>query len=312
MKHTRRAALGVLAAAVLATAACGNGGTTGGEQGSMTIALSVSTLNNPFFVQLKEGAEEAARELGVTLTVLDAQNDAVNQVNQVQTAVTQGVKAVVINPVDSDQAAPAAKAAENAGVPVVAADRSINNATVVSTVASDNVQGGQLAAEALAQAMGGGGEVVVLQGVPGASASRERGQGFQEGVAQQAGLNVVATQPADFDRAKGLDVMTNLLQAHPNVKGVFAENDEMALGAIKALGDRAGQDVVVVGFDGTPDGLAAIEAGQLAASIAQQPREIGRQAVEQAVRAARGEQTQQTIQVPVKVVTKENVAEFTK
>ncbi len=123
-------------------------------------------------------------------------------------------------------------------------------------------------------------------------------------------LQVVASQPADFDRAKGLDVMTNLLQSHPRLTGVFAENDEMALGAIKALGDRAGRDVHVVGFDGTPDALVAIESGAMAATIAQQPKILGRTAVEQAVKAARGEQVDEVIDIEVKVVTQNNVAQF--
>ena len=127
-----------------------------------------------------------------------------------------------------------------------------------SFIASDNVAGGKLAAEALAEAIGESGKVIVLQGVAGTSASRERGQGFSEGIAAFPNIEVVAMQPADFDRAQGLDVATNLLQANPDVVGIFAENDEMALGAIQALGARAGQDVFVVGFDGTDDGAATV------------------------------------------------------
>ena len=104
--------------------------------------------------------------------------------------------------------------------------------------------------------------------------------------------------------------MTNLLQAHPGVSGVFAENDEMALGAIKALGSKAGKSVQVVGFDGTPDGLKAVEAGTLYASVAQQPSELGRIAVDNALQGPEGKTVEKTVKVPVKVVTKENVAGF--
>ncbi|RKT51804.1 substrate-binding domain-containing protein [Saccharothrix australiensis] len=298
-----------LSALTLALTACGSGATGGGGGGDITIGLAISTLDNPYFVALKEGAEKAAAELGVKLTVVDAQNDATNQVNQVQTFTTQGVKAIVINPVDSKQASPAAKAAENASIPLVAVDRSVDEGKVASEVASDNVQGGTLAAIELGRAVSG--EVVHLQGIPGASASRDRGRGFEEGL-NSGGIKVVASQPADFNRAKGLDVMTNLLQANPGIKGVFADNDEMALGAIKALGDRAGKDVQVVGFDGTPDGLQAIADGTMAATIAQQPDVLGRKAVEQAVKAARGESVQEVVDVEVKVVTKKNLAEFKK
>lgn len=299
-----------LSALALALTACGSGTqATGGGGGDITIGLAVSTLDNPYFVALKEGAEKAAAELGVKLTVVDAQNDATNQVNQVQTFTTQGVQAIVLNPVDSKQAGPAAKAAENAAVPLVAVDRSVDDGKVVSEVASDNVQGGTLAAIELGRAASG--DVVHLQGIPGASASRDRGRGFEQGL-NSGGIKVVASQPADFNRAKGLDVMTNLAQANPAIKGVFADNDEMALGAIKALGDRAGKDVQVVGFDGTPDGLKAIEDGTMAATIAQQPDVLGRKAVEQAVKAAKKEAVQGVVDVEVKVVTKKNLAEFKK
>ncbi|GAA1641036.1 hypothetical protein GCM10009733_042600 [Nonomuraea maheshkhaliensis] len=120
----------------------------------------------------------------------------------------------------------------------------------------------------------------------------------------------MAKQPADFDRTKGLDVMTNLIQSHPDVTGVFAENDEMALGAIKALGARAGQQVKVIGFDGTPDGIAAVQAGTMAATIAQQPRLLGQEAVDAAVKLAKGETVEKAVAVPVKVATKENASEF--
>ncbi|MEV0676949.1 substrate-binding domain-containing protein [Actinosynnema sp. NPDC050436] len=298
-----------LSALALALTACGSGTQAGGGGGDITIGLAVSTLDNPYFVALKQGAEKAAAELGVKLTVVDAQNDATNQVNQVQTFTTQGVQAIIINPVDSKQAGPAAKAAENATIPLVSVDRSVDDGKVVSEVASDNVQGGTLAAIELGRATTG--EVVHLQGIPGASASRDRGRGFEQGL-NSGGIKVVASQPADFNRAKGLDVMTNLVQANPGIKGVFADNDEMALGAIKALGDRAGRDVQVVGFDGTPDGLQAIADGTLAATIAQQPEVLGRKAVEQAVKAAKKEAVQEVVDVEVKVVTKQNLAEFKK
>ncbi|MEU1133423.1 substrate-binding domain-containing protein [Streptomyces sp. NPDC005900] len=282
-----------------------------GSSGTSTkLGMSLSTLNNPFFVQMKEGAQAEAEKAGVDLTVTDAQNDASQQSNQLQNFTGEGVQAVIVNPVDSDAAGPAVRAANKQDIPVVAADRGVNKATTATLVASDNVAGGRLAAKTLAAKLGSKGKVIVLQGTPGTSASRERGQGFAEGIKAYPGIDVVARQPADFDRTKGLDVMTNLLQSHKGVTGVFAENDEMALGAVKALGDKAGRTVPVVGFDGTPDGLKAVEAGTLYASVAQQPRELGRIAVENAVRAARGKKVRETVKVPVKVVTSKNVQDF--
>ncbi|MEU2797958.1 substrate-binding domain-containing protein [Streptomyces sp. NPDC007117] len=282
-----------------------------GSSGSTTrIGMSLSTLNNPFFVQMKEGAQAEAEKAGIDLTVTDAQNDASQQANQLQNFTSSGVSSIIVNPVDSDAVGPGVRSANQADIPVIAADRGVNKADTATLVASDNVAGGRLAADALADKLGGKGSIVILQGTAGTSASRERGAGFAEGLKAYPDIKVVAKQPADFDRTKGLDVMTNLIQSHPDVTGVFAENDEMALGAVKALGGKAGKSVSVVGFDGTPDGLTAVEAGTLYASVAQQPAELGKIAVRNAVKAAKDEMVASTVKVPVKVVTRENAADF--
>lgn len=308
-----RQAATYVVAAVVAVAVVGamsflHSGTSAAKD--QKIGLSLSTLNNPFFVQIKQGAQEEAKKLGADLTVTDAQNDASQQANQLQNFTSEGVGSIIVNPVDSDAAGPSVRAANKADIPVVGVDRGVNKAETAALVASDNVEGGKLGAKALAEKLGGKGRIVILQGLAGTSASRERGAGFAEGLKAYPGIEVVAKQPADFDRTKGLDVMTNLLQAHPDVDGVFAENDEMALGAIKALGSKAGSSVAVIGFDGTPDGLKAVKDGTLYASVAQQPTELGRIAVRNALKAAEGEKVEQTVKVPVKVVTKENVDEF--
>ncbi|MHC3470395.1 ABC transporter permease/substrate-binding protein [Streptomyces sp. 7R007] len=274
------------------------------------MGLSLSTLNNPFFVQIRAGAQAEAKKLGVDLTVTDAQNDASQQANQLQNFTSSSLGAIIVNPVDSDAASNSVKAADRAKIPVIAVDRGVNKATVDALVASDNVKGGELAARTIAEKLGGEGKIVILQGQAGTSAARERAAGFAAGLKAYPGIQVVAQQPADFDRTKGLDVMSNLLQAHPDVQGVIAANDEMALGAVKALGSKAGKSVQVVGFDGTPDGLKAVEQGTLYASVAQQPTQLGRIAVDNALRALQGKKVQETVKVPVKVVTRQNVAGF--
>ncbi|WP_030600985.1 substrate-binding domain-containing protein [Streptomyces fulvoviolaceus] len=274
------------------------------------VGLALSTLNNPFFVQIQAGAKAEAKKLGVDLTVTDAQNDASQQANQLQNFTSSGLDSIIVNPVDSDAASNSVNAADKAKIPVIAVDRGVNEATVDALVASDNVAGGELAAQTVAEKLGGEGKIVILQGQAGTSAARERAEGFAKGLKAYPGIQVVAQQPADFDRTKGLDVMSNLLQAHPDVQGVIAANDEMALGAIKALGSKAGKSVSVVGFDGTPDGLKAVKDGTLYASVAQQPTQLGKIAVDNALKALQGEKVEQTVKVPVKVVTKENVAGF--
>ncbi|MEQ4722916.1 substrate-binding domain-containing protein [Nonomuraea sp. B19D2] len=298
----------VIVGAAFGLAACGS--SAGSEpSGDLNIGMSVSTLDNPYFVQFRDGAEAAAQNFGVKLTVTDANNDATKQANQVQSFTGQKMKAIIINPVRSETLGPPVKAAAQLNIPVIAADRSINGAEVAQTLTSDNVTGGKLGAQELAKQLGGKGEVVVLEGTAGTSAARDRSRGFYEGIAAYPDIKVVAEQRADFHRAKGMQAMTQLIQRHPDITGVFAENDEMALGAVQALGPKARQ-VKVVGFDGTPEGIKAVQAGTLAATVAQQPRLLGWQAVDGAIKAARGQIIAKSVAIPVKVATKENAREF--
>lgn len=308
MKKTFRAALAIVCAGTLmaGTAACGSTSSSGGDK----VALLVSTLNNPFFVDLRDGAQAAAKDLGVDLMVSDAQNDSSTQQNQAQNAQSQGAKAVIINPVDSDAASPAVAPLLSSRLPVISVDRSVTGEDVTSHIASDNVAGGAQAADELAKAVGEKGKVIILQGTPGAASTRDRGDGFKKEIKKYSGIEVVAEQTANFDRAEALDVTTNLMQSHPDVVGIYAENDEMALGAIQSLGSKAGTDVKIFGFDGTEGGLKAVSNGTMVGTIAQQPKELGKKAVEAAVKAIKGESVEKTESIEVKTVTKENVADF--
>jgi ABC-type sugar transport system substrate-binding protein len=311
MSKRKNTSVVVVAAAVALTAsACGSGDDSTGGKEKPKIGFAISALNQPFMVQMKEGAEKEAKAQGADLTVQDAANKASQQANQMQTFTSQQVDSIIINPVDSDAAAPSVKGANNADIPVIAADRSVNKAEIKTTVASDNVAGGKAAAKEVNELLDGKGEILVLQGQTGTSASRERGKGFKQGLKKYPGIKVVTKQPADFDRAKGLDVTTNAMQSHPEIDAVFAENDEMALGAVKALGSKAGKSVKIVGFDGTPDAMKAVKAGTINATVAQQPAELGKMAVRNAMRAIDKGNVQEQIKVPVKVVTKKNVARF--
>lgn len=296
-----------IAALAFSTVACNR---DSASAGSVTLALSTQT--NPFFVQVRDGAQKKADELGIKLNVQDASNDAANQVNQLNNAASSGAQVVIVNPTDSDAVVPAVKSLNNSKIPVVAVDRSANGGDVASFIASDNVAGGKQAAKTLAESIGKQGEVLVLQGIAGSSASRDRGKGFTEGIKEFPGVHVVAQQTAGFDRTQELNVATNLLQAHPNVKAIFAENDEMALGALEALGAKTGKDVKVIGFDGTEDGLKAVADGKMTATIAQQPAELGQKAVEEASKLLKKEQADKEVPVKVVTVTKENVKEFGK
>ncbi|MEJ8303344.1 ribose ABC transporter substrate-binding protein RbsB [Saccharibacillus sacchari] len=271
--------------------------------GQIKIGLSISTLNNPFFVSLKDGVTAEAQKLGIEVIVVDAQNDSAKQSNDVDDLLQQGVDALLVNPTDSAAISSAVQAANGLDIPVIALDRSADQGDVKALVASDNAKGGQMAAEYLVQQLGEGAKVIELQGVPGASATRERGKGFHEIADKQ--LDVIASQAADFDRTKGLTVMENLLQGNPDVQAVFAHNDEMALGAIEAI-ESSGKDIPVVGFDGNDDALTSIKNGKLTATVAQQPELIGQMAVDAARDVLDGKAVEASIPAPLKLVTKDD------
>lgn len=302
----------VLCALILVAGGCGRGDEGGGGGGGEAqVALAVSTLQNPFFVALRDGAQEAADEAGVQLLVSDAQDDAQTQADDIQTFITQGVDVIVINPVDSAAIVASVEAVNQADIPVVTVDRAAEGGEVAAHIASDNVQGGQMAGEYLIEEIAGSGQVAQLEGIAGTSAARDRGEGFQQAVDAASGVEVVANQTANFDRDEGFTVAQNIFQANPDLAGVFAQNDEMALGAVEAARE-AGilQDLVIVGFDAVPDALKAIEAGEMAATIAQQPDLMGREAVEAAAALVEGEEVEAERLIEVKLVTQDNVSEF--
>ncbi|MEJ7138651.1 ribose ABC transporter substrate-binding protein RbsB [Amphibiibacter pelophylacis] len=267
------------------------------------VGLALSTLNNPFFVELRDGAQAEAKKDGVDLIVVDAQDDPAKQQSGIEDLLQKQIKVLLINPTDSAAVANVVKEATAKGVKVVSLDRTVEGAPVVSHIASDNIAGGKMAAEFIAKKLGGKGSLIELQGIPGSSAARERGEGFKQGLAATPDLKVVASQPADFDRAKGLSVMENLLQSHKDIQAVFAHNDEMALGATKALEAAKMKDVLVVGFDATPDAVAAVKAGTMAATVQQQPAMIGAQGIQVAKKLLAGETVDASIPVPLQLVT---------
>jgi len=267
-----------------------------------TLAMVVSTLNNPFFVTMKEGAEKKADQLGYKLIVLDSQNDPSKELANVEDLIVRGVQAILINPTDSDAVANAIEMANQAKIPVLTLDRAANRGDVVTHIASDNVAGGEMAGKFISEKIGKGARVIQLEGIAGTSAARERGQGFMNAVKSEK-MDLLASQPADFDRTKGLNVMENILTSKPNTQAVFAQNDEMALGAIRAV-QASGKKILIVGFDGTDDGIAAVKRGLLGATIAQQPGLIGEIGVDSAVQLLKGKTVAKNIPVPLMMVVK--------
>jgi ribose transport system substrate-binding protein len=271
--------------------------------GAATIGLSISTLDNPYFVALRDGARAEAQVQGLHLITVDAQNDAAHQISNVEDLIQRRVSVILLNPTDSDAVANVVREANAAAIPVISLDRSVDGAPVRVQIASNNVAGGEMAARFLLKRLGDKGNLVELVGVPGSSAARERGEGFDEVIKSDPAVKVIAEQPANFDRAQGLAVMENIVQRNRDIQGVFAQNDEMALGAATALDEAGLKDVAIVGFDATPDGLAAVKSGQLAGTIEQKPALIGKLGVDAAKALLEGRPVPASIAVPLTLIS---------
>lgn len=273
---------------------------SGESQGNKaTVGLSVSTLNNPFFVSLSEGAKQKAKELNINLSVVNASDDTAKQTSDIEDLISKNVQVIIVNPVDSDAVAPAVLDAINANIPVISVDRGVNGVEVTSAISSDNVAGARLAGEYLIELIGENSKVAELIGIPGATATIDRGKGFHQSA--DGKLNIVASQTANFNRAEGLTVMENILQANPDIKGIFAHNDEMALGALEAV-ESLGKDIVIIGFDATDDAIYAVQNGTMKATVAQQPELMGATAIETALKIINGETVEKTIPVEINLI----------
>ncbi len=279
-----------------------------------TVALVMKTLNNPFFIDMQRGAKAAAKRLGVNLIVQAAERevDVERQMEIVEDLIQQKVSALCITPSGSKEIVPAIVEANKAGIPVLIIDTRVDmpslkaaGGRIVTFIGSDNVEGGRIAGSYMAKLLGGKGKVAILEGIPGAETSDARLKGFHQAIASHPGIEVVASQTANWERDQGYTVCQNILQAHPDVQGIFACNDLMALGAVEAIAAAGKQgQVQVVGFDATDDGRKAIEAGTMAGSVAQHPEEMGRLAIENALALIKGKPVPPEIPVKVELITR--------
>lgn len=280
--------------------------------GSPAIALVMKTLNNPFFMEMQQGAEEAAGRLQVQVIVQAAERelDVEKQMQIIENLIQRRVAAICLTPAGSREVIPAILKANRAGIPVLIVDSRVDSAAlaeaggrVATFIGSDNFDGGRLAGQMIVDRLGGKGNVAILEGIPGHETGDSRLRGFHAAVDRAPGIRVVASQTANFERDQGYNVFQNILQSHPEVQAVFGCNDMMALGAVEAIA-AAGRtrDILVVGFDAIADAREAIRAGGMAASIAQNPRAMGQLAVESSLRVLRGEQLPAVIPVPIELV----------
>ena len=304
----KRAAAALLAG--LAAGACNRG------REDVTIALVTKAMDSEFWLMVAAGAKAGAAERpGVKLTIVapDREINVDQQVSMLEDQVRRGVKALVVSPAGSAQVMSALELAASRGIPVVLVDTDAPFAKKVSYIGTDNRRGGQLAAKCLVDRLTGKGEVALISGVPGNESQDARAQGFIDAVAQVPGMKLVAQQPANSERSLGLTVMENILTAHPDVKGVFATNDQMALGAMEALDARGLRGkIAIVGFDATKEAVQATVDGKLAGSVAQNPRAMGQKGVEAALAALDGRPVDKRIDTGTELVTKENAEKYLK
>ena len=284
---------------------------TAGDHKKM--AVVVSTMNNPWFVVLAETAQARAKELGYDTTLFDSQNDRAKESSHFDNIIAGKFDAVLLNCTDADGSIAAVQRAKAANVPVFCMDREINATdAAVTQVLSDNYTGCETLGQYFIKRVGEKGEYAELLGIVGDNNTTNRSKGFHSVVDQYPDLKMVAQQSANFDRAKGLEVMTGIIQAHPDIKAVFCGNDAMAMGALQALElARKADTVLVFGFDGSDDAVKSVADGKLAATMMQYPKVMARTAVEDADKYLKGDKTiPQKQPVAVDLVDKDTVQKF--
>ena len=265
------------------------------------IGVSVLTLTNPFFKEIADTIESEAAKHGYTVAAYSAENDPATQHKHVQDFIARKVDAIVLTPCNSSSVGATIREANEADIPVFTADIACldKSVRVVSHIATDNFEGGRQAAKALIEALDGQGEVGVID-YPEVESVILRTQGFKKELDESKNnLEIVSRLPGSGDREKSFNAMQAMLQSHPNLAGVFAINDPSALGAIAAL-EQAGksEQVIVVGFDGQPDGKQAIKDGKLYADPIQFPDRIAKQTVDAIVAYLAGENVEPEILIP--------------
>jgi ribose transport system substrate-binding protein len=309
----------VVVATAMAAAGCGpRGEAPKSAPEAPRVALVLKTLNSPFFIDMERGAQEAAKRLGVNLTVQAAERevDVDKQMQIIENLIQTGVKVLLVTPSGSKEIAPAIAKANKAGIRVVVVDTRVDpqaakdaGITVDSYIGSDNYEGGKIAGHYLVQATGGKANVGVLEGIPGHETGDQRLRGFKDAVKDAKGIKIVASQTANWERDQGFTVFQNMLEAHPEIDAVFSANDMMALGAVEAIAAKGKTGKIkVVGYDAVEDAKKAIAEGTIMGSVAQFPSEMGRVAVESADKILKGQPVPAEQLVRIDLVTRDKPA----
>lgn len=283
----------------------------GAQAETYVLGMKGPGAGNPFWAAVEAGAKAAGAEHGVEVIVVapPQESDVQAQINQIEDLIAQKVDGIALAPTDPNALAPVVEAAKAQGIPVVFVDTRGTNEGV-SFIGTNNKVGAGLAAKYLCDNLPSGAEVAILQGLISQSTGQERYQGAKEGL-EGCGLKIVAEQPANWDRATGISVTETILAGNPNLAGIFGSNDNMALGAVEAVKQAALLDkITIVGFDANPDAANAIIAGELEASIAQAPSNMGKFGIESLIKLKKGEALEDWVDTGTVLVDASNAAEY--
>lgn len=287
------------------------------EEKQIKIVLILKTLNNPYFISMKEGAEAEAKAQGIELLVQapEKETDVEKQMQIMEDMITNKVDAILLTPSGAKEIIPAVKKANDANIPVIDIDEKIDpdalkadNATVATYIASDNYLGGQMAADLMIKLLNGQGKVAILEGVAGHEVSLARTGGFADEIKAKSKIEIVASQTANWEREQGFNVFQNILTANPDINGVFAASDLMALGATEAIQQAGLQGKIkVIGFDANDEAKEAVKNDIMMGTVAQDPVLMGKIAVQTALKLIKGETVDANIKVEIQMVTKDTL-----
>ena len=287
--------------------------TSSEDDGKLMIGVSMLSMQNEFIVNVADEMEKKASEMGVKLIIVDAERSALKQMEQVESFIAQGVDAIILNPCEVEASSPAVARAIAANIPII----NVNSETSTKPTAfigSNDVESARIAMNFLVEKLGGKGNIVMIHGFMGQAAQIQREAGAKEILKAHPEMKLMAEQTGEWDRAKSMDLMQNWIQSYGSeINAVFAHNDEMGMGAVKALETAGLKDkVIVVSIDAIQDALQAVKNGELDATVFQNAREQGAAAVSIAVKLANGEKADKETLIPFQLVVKENVDQFLK
>lgn len=284
-----------------------------GSNKKLVVGATMLSMQNEFIVNVSDEMEAKAKALGVELITVDAERSALKQVEQVESFIAQGVDAIIMNPCEVEASSPAIKLAMDAKIPIINVN-SETSAKPTAFVGSDDTESARIAMKYLAEKLGGKGNVLIMHGFMGQAAQLKRDNGAKEILKANPGMKLLAEQTGEWDRAKAMSLMENWIQSYGlKINAVFAHNDEMGMGAVKALEAAGLKDkVIVISVDAIPDALQSVKKGALNATIFQNAREQGGKAIEIAVKAAKKEKFEKEVLIPFQLVSKENVGKYLK